>query len=767
MPYILPLEEVTRENKIAGHKAAILGDMLRSGLPVPTGFVITTEAFEFFLRFNKLEERISHILQNLDFENIDGVKQKSKEIEDLIMNAEFTDTIRRSVKDFYENMGVGKEARLIGGAALDIIRAGRERTFVSVRSSIPYQDPQNSSFAGQLVSFLNISGTDRLLEAVKKCWAYYFNPRILFYRKNKNLPTEFKIAILIQKMLEPEKSGIALTADPLSSDKGKILIEASYGLGQSIASGLIIPDRYLLDKNTNQITEKIIGKKSILIRKDQIGKTIVETVGTEKANSEILLETEIPKIIELSKRIENLYGGQPQDIEWCIERGRIFVTQSRPMTALAKEIAQQFNSITTPIITGNAASKGSSIGKIKNVNTLDHLSKISSGDIIVAKTASPDFMPYLSRISGLITDEGGLTSNFAIIAREVGLPFITGTSSATQTLKEGQEIIMDAFSGSICLSEQSIQEKIYPIPQNPVNENVNEKDSLTATELNLNLSLPDQIENLQIIDAFAPLSIENMFLETGKNPAYLARTAPQDLISMLIEKIGKVAASCKKPVWYKCIDLKTEEFHALEGSEEEVREPNPFLGRRGIRASLDNQEVLKCELKALKLLKENSLQNTNLLLPFVTNPEEIISVKNQLDFPLKLGIIAETPACILDLENICKPGVDFVLIGLDNLAQLTLGVDRSNPSISHLYSETHKAVSNLIEKAVDTCKKLKIKSGIFGDAIDTPELIEKLVEFGIDSISVNPSSLNQARTHIIRTEKKILLEKLRKEAKGT
>src|SRR3989344_6822228 len=183
MPYALALDEVNKENKIVGQKAASLSELIRSGLPVPAGFVITTEAFEFFLRFNKLDEKIPGILQNLDFENIEQLKSKSKEIEDLIINADITDSIRRSVKDFYENIGVVKEARLVGGAALDIIRAGRDRVFVCVRSSPVIEDPTISSFAGQLRSFINISGTDRLLEAIKRCWASLYSPQAILYRK--------------------------------------------------------------------------------------------------------------------------------------------------------------------------------------------------------------------------------------------------------------------------------------------------------------------------------------------------------------------------------------------------------------------------------------------------------------------------------------------------------------------------------------------------------------------------------------------------------
>ena len=771
MPYILALEDINRSTKAVGNKAANLGEMIKSGLPIPTGFAITSDAFDFFLKFNRLEEKVQQIFKEIDPDNTDQLKQKSKEIEDLITSGDMPEAVKREVRESYENIGVGKEARLLGGAALDIIKAGRDRVFVAVRSSALIEDSATASFAGQMRTYVNINGTDKLFEAIKRCWASLFTPRAIFYRKRKNLEGLLTTGVIVQKMLEPEKSGILFTADPVKSDRTKLLIEASYGLGQSVASGFVIPDRYYIEKGTGQLSEKKIGKKTILFRKDQIGKTIIENASPEKASSQVLLDPEISKLFDISRRIETLYGNQPQDIEWCIERGRIFVLQSRPITALKdQEQTLQPDTEKSCILNGSTASLGKTSGKIKLITTTDSASKIIGGDIIAAKTTNPNFVPYLGKAVGVITDEGGVTNHFAIVCREFGIPFIAGTEKATQLLFDNQDVHIDGYSGSIFLNEEKDESPVQqpaPAQQFPNPKETQKADELTATEINLNLRLSEEIENISpIADSIAPLSIEHILMDSGKNPIVLAKTNPHELLSIIIEKAGKVAAAVNpKPVWYKCLEIRTEEFQPPDG-EEEVKELNPLLGKRGIRASIANQDILKIELKALKLLKENGIQNINLLLPFVTIPEEIISVKTLIDFPMKIGIVAETPATVIDLERICRAGVDFVLIGLNNLSQLALGVDRSNPSISHLYSENHPAVLTLIKKAIQISKSLGIKSSVYGDGVSSPGLIEKLIEFGVNSISVEPLSIGSVRTAIIRTERRLMLDKIRKSEKG-
>ncbi len=770
MPYVLALDEVNKENKITGHKAAVLGELLRSGFPVPPGFVITTEAFEFFLRFNKLEERIPQILQNLDFENLEQLKQKSKEIEDLIVNSDITDSIRRPVKDFYENIGVGREARLVGGAALDIIRAGRDRVFVCVRTSPIIQDPSATSFAGQLKSFINISGTDRLLEAVKRCWSSLYSPKVLCYRKKHNLDLRQSTAVLVQKMLESEKSGTVFTADPLTKDKTKILIESIWGLGQAHSAGLVTPDKYLVDKNNANQSEKKISKKSVLLRRDQIGKTIKETLSPEKSSSQVLQDFEITKLVEMSRSIENIFGGVSQDIEWSIERGRPFILQSRPITAMNKEFVRQElfsdQELGEPTLSGYPASPGLSSGKVRLIYSLEDLGKIQPSDIVVSTVLSPELTSQLNKISCIIADEGGVTSQQATICREFGIPCIVGSAQATQLLAENKEIVSDATSGRIYIIKEEPKPEIQhietAIPE--ITENLKD-DFQTATEIKANVCLSQDFEKLnKNIDGIGIVKSESLLSENGVQPIALSKSNPEELTRLIFEKIEKLASSVyPRIIWYKSLDIKSDELQA-ESAEEETKEQNPILGFRGIRRTLANPEILRCEIDAIKKLYQNGLTNVSLLLPFVTNIEEVRAVKAILDIPIKLGIMIETPAAAIDIEQFCKEGIDFVSISSNELTELILGVDRTNPKTSMLYSEMHPAVLSTIRTVIESCKKFGVKTSVVGEGIKIPEFVEKLVEFGVDSISVDLASFEKVKSIISRTERRILLEKIRKES---
>ncbi len=761
MPYVIGLEEVSKASKNVGGKAANLGEMIRAGLPVPFGFAVTTEAYEFFLRFNKLDEKIAEILKDLDVDDQEKLNQKSKEVEQIIIGSEVPDGIRRAVRDAYENLSIDMETRKLGGQALDMIRAGRDRIFVAVRSSATAEDMADASFAGQMRTYVNISGMDRLIEAIKRCWASLFTPRAVFYRKKQGIAFQPAMGVAVQKMVDSEKSGVLFTADPTTNDKTKMVIESAWGLGQVVVSGLVTPDEYILDKQTGKILSKKIGRKAILLRKDQSGKTVKESVPQEKISAEVLTEAEVSKLWDLARRTENWYGGQSQDMEWCVERGRVFLVQTRPITTLNKVFEKKESIIEgKEILSGSSASPGYAKGKARIVHSLEELSKIQQGDILVAKMTSPDFVPYMKKAVAIITDEGGRTSHAAIVSRELAIPCIVGTFTATQILSDGQEITVDAVNGKVYSGEVSTpKQESYILQQPEENEGMQ-----TATEIKVNMAFPEMAERApKSIDGVGLLRAEHILTEHGKHPIYLAKTNPDELVKLIMEKVGKVASVFyPKPVWYRSLDARTDEFQSLEGGEEEPKEANPMLGWHGIRRSISQPEILKCEMEALKQLHEKGMNNISLMLPFVIGVEELRSAKSMATFPLKIGIMVETPAAVMELENFCKEGIDFVSIGSNDLTQLTLGVDRGNSNISNLYSEMHPAVLKLIRITIDTCKKYGVKSSICGEGpSNIPELVEKLVEFGIDSISVELDAIQKVKNIVSRTERRMLLEKIR------
>ncbi len=755
MAYILNLEEVDKTFiQSVGTKAANLGELIKASIVVPQGFVLTTDAFKTHIRNNQLEDKINSILENLDVDNIQILQEKSKEIERLFIESEIPDFVKKYIKDAYDELSFGKEPNM-SKQALDIIRAGRSRAFVAVRSSATIEDQEAASFAGQFTSYINIVGLDKLLEAIKRCWASVYSTRAIFYRKKNNI-REAQIAIVIQKMLDSEKSGIIFTTDPTTNNRDRKIIEASWGLCQPIVSGLVTPDMYILDKPTGQILDKKVNKKKLLFRKDQIGKTIIETVSVDKQESPVLSDSDLTKLHEYSNRVEDVFG-KPQDIEWCIERGRLFILQSRPITTLLKEFTSQETSGEL-LLSGCPASRGSVKGKIKTLKSLEELSQVQDNDIIVSRVTNPEFVPYMKKISAIITDEGGITSHAAIICREFGLPFIVGTGNGTQILQNGQEVVLDNFGKVYTVKEETSQPTVETVLEPVIEQTEQIQDDLTATQIQVSLTFPSD-QNMENIDGVGLLGLEH-FLK-AQNPTFLAKENPEELIQILANNIGNTAKQFQpKQVCYRSLDIQAREF---ENQEEETKETNPLLGWHGVRRSLDQQEILECELEAIQRLHKEGLTNISILLPFVLNVEEFRKAKQLTTFPLKIGISVEIPATALSIENFCKEGIDFASINLNNLTQLTLGVDRENPNTSNLYSELHPSILSLLKQTISTCKNYSVKTNIVCEGLlNTPDLVEKLVEFGIDSISVEPESVKEIKVLVSRAERKLLLEKVRK-----
>ncbi len=757
MQYTLSLEEVDKSSsQTVGNKAANLGELVKAGIVVPSGFVVTTDAYKTHLRANQLEEKIKSILESLDINDTQLLQQKSAEIEGLIVDSEIPEYIKKYLKDAYDDLSFGKEPNM-SKQALDIIRAGRNRIFVAVRSSATVEDQDTVSFAGQFRSYINMVGLDKLLEAVKRCWASVYSPRAIFYRKKHNIGDP-AIAVIVQKMLDSEKSGVIFTKDPVTGSDKKIM-ESSWGLCQSIVSGLVTPDMYVLDKSTGHIIDKKISKKKLLFRKDVLGKTIIETPSTEKIETAVLSDSELTKLHEYSNRIEDIFG-KPQDIEWSIERGRLYILQSRPITALKQVIVEQHNNQNQPIVSGQPASIGNIKGKCRILRSLEDISKIQNGEIIVSRVPNPEFIPYMNKISSIITDEGGVTSHIAIVCREFGIPFIVATGNATQILQDGQDVVVDALSGKVSppKTEQTLIDTTIE-PKQLTNQTIEQQgeDQLTATQLKVNINFPFQY--IEDVDGVGVLSLEH-FLKS--QPFTMIREGAEELIQSLVNNIGSVAKQLNsKQVCYKSLDIQTNEIENPDVLEEEQKETNPLLGWHGIRRNL-NEEILTCELEALQRLHKEGLTNISLLLPFVLNVEELRRVKQLVTFPLKTGISVEIPATALNIENFCKEGVDFVSIGLSNLTQLTLGVDRENSNTSNLYSELHPSILTLLKQIISTCKKYGVKTNIVCEGLlNTPELVERLVEFGIDSISVESEITKQIKTLVSRAERKLLLDKAR------
>jgi pyruvate,water dikinase len=391
---------------------------------------------------------------------------------------------------------------------------------------------------------------------------------------------------------------------------------------------------------------------------------------------------------------------------------------------------------------------------------------------------NPDMVPAMEKAAAIVTDEGGITSHAAIVSRELGVPCIVGTEKATKVLKNGQVVTVDAYKGVVyegCVKKEEKKEKIKGEINGEQLENlIKEIEALgtTATEIKLIQDVPHLAEKMAKleVDGVGLMRMEFAVAEGGIHPAeYLRSGKIKDYENLVYEKVRKTAkAFYPRPVWVRTLDMRTDEYTELKGGDKEPKEDNPMLGWHGIRRSLDQPELLEAELRAIKRLHDEGLTNVGVMFPFVIRAEEVrkareIMEKVGLD-PNKVewGVMVETPAAVWTIEDIIKEGIKFISFGTNDLTQLTLGIDRNNQRIAKLFSELHPAVIKEIEHVIKECKKHGVKTSICGQAGSNPEMAQKLVELGIDSISVNPDAVLKVKKAVARAEKKLLLEGVRK-----
>jgi len=620
-----------------------------------------------------------------------------------------------------------------------------------------------ASFAGQQASFLNIKGVKEYLEAVKKCWASLYEPRAIFYRAKNNIK-HASIAVVVQKMVNADASGVMFTVNPTTGEN-EIVIEATWGLGETLVAGEVEPDFYRVSKD-GRILEKKIGKKEKMrVRDLATNKTVVLPVAEKKVYAQVLTDEQILKLAEYGKAIEEHYG-KSQDIEFAVEKGRIFIVQARPVTAVGKKEEVKIEG--EVLVRGLAVSPGIASGKVKIVHSLQEITKVEKGDILVTEMTSPDLVPTMSKCAAIITDAGGYTCHAAIISREMGIPCVVGTQTATKVLKDGQEVTVDAYQGIVYAGRIEIRKPEVKV----IEEELPTLDKLTVTQIKVNLAFPENVEKIASkVDGVGLLRIEHMITRAGIHPAKLVKEGrKEEYIKILFDGIKPIAkAFYPKPVWVRTLDARSDEFRNLEGGEEEPREDNPMLGWHGIRRSLDEPELLKAEFEAVKRLHEEGFDNVHVMLPFVISVEEFIKAREiakEVGLPknCKLGIMVETPAAALTIEDFCKEGIDFISFGTNDLSQLVLGIDRNNERLVKLFTENHSAVKKLIEYVIKVCKNYNVETSICGEApSNLPEFVEFLVKAGIDSISVNIDAIDRVKMQVVKIERKLLLEALRRQ----
>lgn len=747
MKYVKWFKDLSKQDiNIAGGKGANLGELTQAGISVPPGFVVLSNAYFDFLEHNKLRAKIHQILSSTDVNDPNQLNDSSQKVQKILHDAEIPKNISQEIMESYAKLGA--------------------KTAVAVRSSATAEDLPEASFAGQQESYLNVIGDANVVQKVRQCWMSLFGSRSIFYREQQKFD-HFKvgIAVPIQKMVQSEISGIMFTVDPISQNRDSLVIEAVYGLGDYIVQGVVTPDHFEVSKTTGKITGKIIANQTIMeVRKAQGVQEV--KVPKSKSDKQKISDKYVLQLAEIGKKIHKHYFF-PQDIEWALAKGKLYIIQARPITTLSDNVVTELPSTEhrEPILKGAPASPGIVSGPVKQVPDVKHLDKVLKGDILVTDMTTPDFVPAMKRAAGIVTNRGGLTSHAAIVSRELGVPCVVGTTTATKILLDGMIITINGGAGEVYKGSVSVKPVTITAPTHP--EHV---AAITATKVYVNLGEPELAEKIAAkhVDGVGLLRAEFMIAGIGTHPKKLIAEGKQrifiDKLSLGLESFCKAFGN--RPVIYRATDFKTNEYRSLKGGElYEPEESNPMLGFRGAYRYIKNPDVFNLELEAIKQVRNNlGHKNLWLMIPFVSTVEEMSEVKKLVaasglyrNASFKLLMMVEIPANVILLDEFIDVGIDGVSIGSNDLTMLTLGIDRDNADVAANFDERNPAVLASLEKIVKTCVKRKIMCGICGQApSEYPEIVEMLVKWGITSISVNPDTIERTRDIVYHCEERVV-----------
>ncbi|MFC1892637.1 phosphoenolpyruvate synthase [Chloroflexota bacterium] len=562
-------------------------------------------------------------------------------------------------------------------------------------------------------------------------------------------------------MVQSQAAGVMFTVEPTTSDKSKIVVEAVLGLGEMIVSGDVTPDHYVIAKDGMKVVHKEIKHQEWQLIRNPGGKgeeiNVKKPLTPAEQEMQKITDDDIQFLAEIGQRLEDHYQF-PQDVEWAKEDGKIYIVQTRPVTTI-KEMVGVTREIDAPVLlTGSPASPGIAAGKVKIVPEPSQIDKVYKGDVLVAEMTTPDFVPAMKRASAIVTDRGGRTAHAAIVSRELGIPCIVGAEKATTILKDGQKIAVDGSAGKV-------YEGIFEVE---TKEEFRERGEIkTKTKLFVNLAQPELAERVaqRDVDGVGLLRAEFMVAQIAEHPSYmLKQNRGHEFVEKLAEGLALFAKTFHpRQVVYRTNDFKTNEYRALKGGEEfEKEEENPMIGYRGASRYITDIETFKLELAAIKKVREKH-KNLWVMIPFVRTVDEMARTKKILEAEglrqsddFKLWMMVEVPSNIFLLDKFIDVGIDGISIGSNDLTQLILGIDRDSAKLAETFDERNEAVMIALEKAVKTAKAKGITASICGQAPSVyPEVTEKLVEWGITSVSVSPDMIDVTRDIIAKAEAKL------------
>lgn len=816
---IIPFSKVTeKEDAIVGEKATYLSRLYSLKIPVPNGFIITTNTFNAHIFGSKLHETITKEITGLDPSDTSRLENVSGRIRRAFFKTPIDKEIEEAIKQYYSAM------------------SGFSDSYVAIRSSLPQTESQNPYYTGQYETFLNVQGKKNVVEKVKETWASLYCPQSIFYALSSGLdPLDLSMAVIVQKMIQSEVSGIMFTSNPIDNDASKISIEAVLGLGEALIQGQLTPDTYLVEKEDYKIIDKhIIPQDWMLVRRgrakkgeDANAKVNVSTIWKTKQKLE---NKYIEQLAKIGNKVESKQGTS-QEIEWAYEGGRLWIVQTKPMTSIEVKSENLWKSTPTfaalkaktvkkaasqkkvqkqekfedekdledesrVLLSGSGANNGIVSGVVRIIQNEDQFNNLSPGDIAVIKEVPEGTEKKLHGVVGIITDHGGVDSYAIIAAQKLGVPAIIDTQIGTKILREGEKITLNGNTGEVLSSEtqegilqaQRIlhSKKIDPDkvvqtkdPQDSysIAQSVDKIGTLkTATKVYVNINESKLAATLALSDVsgVSYADLDYVLLRTGIHPRLLQsrKKDKNKVVSTLALELFKIAKSFDpRPIIYRLSNFLSTDYLKLGGaSEYEIEEQNPLLGMHGARRYCSASEDIAIELEAIKNVRnKENLKNVAIAIPFVRTFKELQDVKRIISAAgfrrsstFKLFIIAQVPSAVIEISRMLEIGIDGVIIDLDALTQTILSIDKTNTAFAEEYSVSDPAVLWAVETLINECNKAKVFSQVRGRGLaGDGALIRKIIQWGATSIAVNPDVLQQTYDTVHEAEGSLLSRKSR------